>query len=35
MTRRDALVLASFAALLVAALALRFSGYGGVEGFSR
>jgi energy-coupling factor transport system permease protein len=35
MTRRDALVLVSFAALLVAALALRFAGYGGVEGFSR
>jgi energy-coupling factor transport system permease protein len=35
MTRRDALVLVSFAALIVAALALRFAGYGGVEGFSR
>ncbi|MGH3105907.1 MAG: energy-coupling factor transporter transmembrane component T family protein [Rubrobacteraceae bacterium] len=35
LTRRDALVLVSFAALLVAALALRFAGYGGVEGFSR
>jgi energy-coupling factor transport system permease protein len=35
MTRRDALVLISFAALLAAALALRFAGYGGVEGFSR
>jgi energy-coupling factor transport system permease protein len=33
--RRDVLVLVSFAALLVAALALRFAGYGGVEGFSR
>lgn len=35
MTRRDALVLVSFAALLAAALALRFAGFGGVEGFSR
>jgi energy-coupling factor transport system permease protein len=35
LTRRDVLVLVSFAALLVAALALRFAGYGGVEGFSR
>jgi energy-coupling factor transport system permease protein len=35
MTRRDVLVLVSFAALLIAALALRFAGYGGVEGFSR
>jgi energy-coupling factor transport system permease protein len=35
LTRRDALVLVSFAALIVAALALRFAGYGGVEGFSR
>ncbi|MFL6059368.1 MAG: energy-coupling factor transporter transmembrane component T family protein [Rubrobacteraceae bacterium] len=35
MTRRDAVVLVSFAALLIAALALRFGGYGGVEGFSR
>jgi energy-coupling factor transport system permease protein len=35
MTRRDALVLVVFAVLLVAALALRFAGFGGVEGFSR
>lgn len=35
MTRSDALVLVSFAALLAAALALRFAGFGGVEGFSR
>ena len=35
MTRRDAVVLAVFAVLLVAALALRFAGFGGVEGFSR
>ncbi|HET7481127.1 MAG TPA: energy-coupling factor transporter transmembrane component T [Rubrobacteraceae bacterium] len=35
MGRRDALVLLMFAVLLAAALALRFAGYGGLEGFSR
>ena len=35
MSRRDALVLVAFAVLLATALALRFAGFGGVEGFSR
>jgi energy-coupling factor transport system permease protein len=35
MSRRDALVLAVFAVLLAAAVALRLAGYGGLEGFSR
>src|SRR5918998_5220145 len=35
MTRRDVLVLLTFAVLLVAALALRLLGDGGIEGFSR
>ncbi|MDQ5810138.1 MAG: energy-coupling factor transporter transmembrane protein EcfT [Actinomycetota bacterium] len=35
MTRRDVLVLASFAALLAAAVALRLAGHGGIEGFTR
>jgi len=35
MGRRDFLVLAVFALLLVAALFLRFAGYGGLEGVTR
>jgi len=35
MQRGDVLVLVGFAALLVAALVLRFAGFGGIEGFSR
>jgi energy-coupling factor transport system permease protein len=35
MSRRDVLVLLSFAAILAVALALRFAGFGSVEGFSR
>lgn len=35
MGRRDALVLLMFLVLLIAAMALRFAGYGGLEGFSR
>ena len=35
MGRQDVLVLLMFAVLLVAALALRLLGYGGIEGFSR
>ena len=35
MTRRDTLVLLVFALLLAMALALRFTGYGGLEGFTR
>lgn len=35
MGRRDVLVLLMFAVLLAAAMALRFAGYGGLEGFSR
>src|SRR5215210_862547 len=35
MGRRDALVLLMFVVLLAAAMALRFAGYGGLEGFSR
>lgn len=35
MTRRDAAILAVFAALFVAAVVLRIMGFGGIEGFSR
>ena len=35
MSRRDVLVLLVFAVLLVVAMALRFAGYGGLEGVSR
>jgi hypothetical protein len=35
MDRRDTLTLLIFAALFAAALALRFMGYGTLEGFSR
>jgi len=35
MGRRDIVVLVVFALLLAAAVALRFAGYGGIEGFSR
>ncbi len=35
MGRRDAFVLLTFAVLLIAAIALRFAGYGVLEGFSR